>query len=314
MPSSKIWRWQRSKDTWISFDNAITAQAIKMMPQRPPDMKFTRYRTPKLFGVFGDPIAHSLSPLMHNTAFAHAGANALLLPFEVKDIGAAVSAVRHLNILGAAVTIPHKVRVMEFLDTLDAPAQAIGAVNTIVNRDGILTGYNSDGIGALQALSERETVAGKQVAIIGAGGAARAIGYCLGQAGARILVANRTVAAGERLAASLNASFLPLAEIARARCQIMINTTPLGMAPRRQETPVPAAVFKKGLTVMDIVYTPLKTRFLTEAAAAGCRTIDGLAMFVNQGAFQFEQWTGLRAPIPVMRRAVRNALASEGKS
>lgn len=262
----------------------------------------------EVFGVFGRPVSFSLSPLMHNRAFTFSGYNGIYLPFEVDDIAAAIAAVRHLNIKGVSVTLPHKVRVMELLDALDAPAKAIGAVNTVTNRQGVLTGTNSDGIGALQALSEHVSIPGKQIVIIGAGGAAKAIGYTLRQAGGRITLVNRTIKKGEHSAAALNASFSPLSDIAMVPCDIMINATPLGMTPDRNALPVPPAVLKKGMTVMDIVYTPLNTLLLKKARAAGCHIIDGLSMFVYQGAFQFEQWTKLEAPVNVMRTAVLKAL------
>ena len=265
--------------------------------------------TPALFGVFGDPVSHSLSPVMHNRAFAFSGYNGVYLPFRIKTIAKAVSAMKILNMKGASVTLPHKVRVMAHLDHLDAMAEKIGAVNTILNQDGILTGYNSDAMGAVSALTERLSLKNQRVAIIGAGGAARAIGFGILEKEGNVIVVNRTAKSGEQLAADLDGDFSPLTEIQGLGCDILINTTPVGMFPDVDATPVPGTFFKEHMTVMDIIYTPLQTRLLKEATAAGCATIHGLPMFVYQGAFQFELWTGMQAPVEVMRAAVSEALA-----
>jgi shikimate dehydrogenase len=150
------------------------------------------------------------------------------------------------------------------------------------------------------------------VAIVGAGGAARAIGFGVLEKGGGVIVVNRTVKPGEKLAADLGGEFAPLKEIRRVSCDVLINTTPVGMFPDVDATPVPGDFFNERMTVMDIVYTPLQTRLLKEAAAAGCTTIQGLPMFVYQGAFQFELWTGMQAPVEVMEAAVSEALGLDG--
>ena len=263
---------------------------------------------PTLFGVFGDPITHSLSPVMHNKAFAVSGYNGVYLPFRVTTIGEAVAAVKSLNMRGASVTLPHKIEVMKHLDRLDAIAEKIGAVNTILNQDGVLTGYNSDAMGAVSALTEGHSLENRCVAIVGAGGTARAVGYGIIEKKGKVIVVNRTAKQGEQLAAELGGEFAPLSEIQNIDCDILINTTPVGMFPNVDATLVPGKFFKKHMTVMDVIYTPLQTRLLKDAAAAGCDTINGLPMFVYQGAFQFECWTGLQAPLEVMRAAVIEAL------
>ncbi len=261
-----------------------------------------------LFGLIGNPVAHSLSPVMHNQAFAAAGYNGVYLAFRVFDPSAAVKGIRALNFKGISVTLPHKVSVMEYLDEIDGTAAQIGAVNTIVNNHGKLTGYNTDCQGAINALRTRTTIDGKSVAIIGAGGAARAIGFGLVAAGGRVSILNRTRTTGEHLAADLQADYLPLNECQPDRHDVLINTTPVGMHPDTDATPVLKNKLSKKMVVMDIVYNPLHTRFLKEAAARGCRTISGVDMFVFQGALQFELWTGQTAPVDVMRRAVLGAL------
>ena len=179
-----------------------------------------------LFGLIGNPVAHSLSPLMHNQALEATGCNAVYLAFCVSDPGAAIKSLKALNVRGLSVTLPHKVAVMEYLDDIDQTAASIGAVNTIVHHNGELIGYNTDCRGAIKALQTRTTLDGKSVAIIGAGGAARAIGFNLVAAGGRVTILNRTRVSGERLAADLQAQFLPLEEWAPGSYEILINTTP----------------------------------------------------------------------------------------
>jgi shikimate dehydrogenase len=264
-----------------------------------------------LFGVFGNPVAHSLSPVMHNQAFAATGYKGVYLPFQVARIEPAVMAVRTLGMRGVSVTLPHKVAVMECLDRLDPLAEKIGAVNTIVNAGGVLTGYNTDCFGAVGALAQQTDISAKHVAIVGAGGAARAIGWGVVDAGAKVTVVNRSVEKGAQLAGELGADFVPLTRIETVGADILVNATPVGMHPHTREMPVPAGIFRPGMLVMDIVYTPLKTELVRQAQAAGSRTIDGLTMFVLQGARQFELWTGLEAPVDVMREAVLAQLGCE---
>jgi shikimate dehydrogenase len=264
-----------------------------------------------LFGVIGNPVAHSLSPVMHNQVFATIGYNAVYFAFRVTDPGSAIKGIRALNFKGVSVTLPHKVAVMEYLDEIDEIAAQIGAVNTIVNKQGRLIGYNTDCPGALQALRTRTSIKDKSVALIGAGGAARAIGFGLVAAGGRVTILNRTRVSGERLAADLQVQFLPLDEWAPNHYEILINTTPVGMHPDTDATPIPQEGLSKDMVVMDIVYNPLDTRLLKAAAAKKCRTINGVDMFVFQGAQQFELWTGQKAPVDVMRQAVLEALGSK---
>jgi shikimate dehydrogenase len=264
-----------------------------------------------LFALLGDPVSHSLGPMMHNTAFSELGYNGAYLAFRVKDIGKAVVGIKALGIKGASITIPHKVPVMDFLDELDDTAEKIGAVNTIMNRKNVLTGYNSDGLGAVKALFERTTIKDKNVVILGAGGAARAIGFATISEGARVTVINRTPAKGEELAKDLGADFQPISKLNKTACHILINTTPVGMFPDIDAMPVRKQDLDKTMVVMDVVYNPLKTRLLRAAENIGCQTIDGVSMFVYQGAFQLELWTGMKAPVEVMKKAVLDALGKD---
>jgi shikimate dehydrogenase len=261
-----------------------------------------------IYGVFGNPVAHSLSPVMHNRAFASCDLNNVYLAFHVTDIKTAIQGIRALNIRGVSITIPHKIRVMEYLDEIDRNALKIGAVNTIVNRKGKLYGYNSDGIGALKALRQTTPIKNRRIALIGAGGAARAIADAVTTARAHLTILNRTPSKGKALAKDFNARFLPLTEIYREKFDILINTTPLGMTPDIHRMPVPADILSSEMIVMDIVYHPLQTKLLLEAEKKGCQTVDGLAMFVYQGAVQFELWTEQEAPVHLMRDTVEKAL------
>lgn len=263
---------------------------------------------PALFAVIGNPVSHSMSPCMHSCAFSATGYNGLYLPLEISDIEQAVSGLKALNFKGASITIPHKESIIDFLDEVDDMARRIGAVNTVVNTHGDLIGYNTDCSGAILALTEFTTIKDRQVAVIGAGGAARAIGFGVKAEGGQVTILNRSADKGEKLAGDLDAKFIPFEEVFNIDCDILINTTPVGMAPHVDETSVPREALDKHMVVMDIVYNPLKTRLLREAEKVGCPTIDGLSMFVHQGAGQFTLWTGLAAPVEMMRMAVLAAL------
>lgn len=262
-----------------------------------------------LYGVIGDPVSHSLSPVMHNAAFDKIGYNGAYLAFNVKDINGAVAGIRALGIRGASVTIPHKVSVMACLDEIEEKAKHIGAVNTIVNKDGHLYGYNSDCSGAMRALLEKTDIKGKEVLLLGAGGAARAIGFGIREEGGNLTILNIIKEEGETLARDLGVNYYPLEEYRRFDSQILINATPLGMTPKTEAMPVPADFLKEDMVVMDIVYNPLKTRLLEEAQKTGCKTVDGVSMFVYQAVSQFESWTGEKAPVDLMKAVVLKALS-----
>ena len=263
----------------------------------------------KLFGVMGYPIGHSLSPSMHNAAFAATGLNAVYLAFETKDVNGCLMGMKSLGIKGLSITIPFKSEVIPLLDDVDDLANRIGAVNTIVNDEGRLLGYNTDATGALRALEEKTEIPGKSGVLIGAGGAARAIGYILKEHGVDLKVANRSAERGEALARSLGCPFLPLEELEKIETDLLINTTPVGMAPRNDQCIVPEHALKPGMIVMDIIYNPLETKLLALAKAKGCVTINGLGMFIRQGVEQFRLWTGLDAPVEVMTATVKEALS-----
>jgi shikimate dehydrogenase len=261
-----------------------------------------------LYGIIGKPVSHSLSPAMHNGAFAALGLNKVYLPFEVADVAGAMIGLRALGIRGASVTIPHKQAVIPHLDAIEPVAARIGAVNTLVVEDGRLKGYNTDWLGANRALAEKMALAGQRVLILGAGGSARAIGFGLLEAGADIIIASRTPETGRALAGELGCQWVPLAEAGALPADALVNATSVGMTPHPEQSPVAREVLAGFRVVMDIVYAPLETRLLREARAAGCQIVDGLAMLLYQGAAQFELWTGRAAPIEVMRKALLAAL------
>jgi len=264
----------------------------------------------EVYGVIGSPIRHSLSPAMHNAAFREKGMNAVYLAFEPSHLGDCINGVRSLGIKGLSVTIPFKSDIIPLLDEADDLALRIGAVNTVVNIDKRLKGYNTDALGALRALEEKTDVSGRRAVIIGAGGAARAIGYMLKQRGLEIIIANRSVDRGTDLSRSLGCEFIQLDKLVEVSADILINTTPVGMYPNLGISPSPEKAFKEGIVVMDIIYNPPKTRFLAMAEARGCRIVNGLSMFIYQGAEQFRLWTGIEAPLDVMTEAVKKALVS----
>ncbi len=270
------------------------------------------FGTPSLFAVFGNPVVHSLSPVMHNAAFAATGFPGIYAAIRAADIRPTMAGVRALGFRGASITIPHKEAVLSCLDYIDPQARRIGAVNTVLNEAGVLKGYNTDGEGIVRALGERVEIAGKRVAVLGAGGAARAAAFGTRREGAAVTVYNRTRPKAEALAAALEVSFRPIEEFDPSDADILIHATPVGMSPNAGETPLCRDRLRPGLVVMDIVYTPLRTRLLAEAEAAGCVTVDGLSMFVYQGARQFELWTGIEAPLDIMRLAVETELAARG--
>lgn len=263
-----------------------------------------------LYGVIGKPVRHSLGPVMHNAAFSDAGIDAVYLAFELEDIEASIKGMAALGMKGLSVTIPFKSVVIPFLDEMDPLADRIGAVNTIVNRAGHLKGYNTDATGAVKALEEKIALKGLRSIIIGAGGAARAIGFSLKEKGVGISIANRSPKRGVSLARALDCPYLPLDEIGVEKVDLLVQATPVGMFPNTGKSPVSENVFHENMVVMDIIYNPRETTFLKMARAGGCATINGLGMFVHQGAEQFLLWTGRDPSLETMYCAVESRLGT----
>ncbi|EXX86198.1 shikimate dehydrogenase [Paenibacillus darwinianus] len=283
-----------------------------------------------LFCVIGDPIHHSRSPLMLNRAFRETGVNGIYTAFHITadKLGAFIQGVRAMGIRGVNVTIPHKVEIMRHLDEIDASAQALGAVNTIVNDNGRLIGYNTDGIGYVRSLKEEAVpeLAGKRIVLLGAGGAARGIVYALAEERpASMTIVNRTINRAEELAASVSGhaglkDVRPVGafglEMACRQADVVINTTSVGMSPQTEGLPMDINVnwLKPDAVASEIIYNPMTTRFLREADAAGRRIHGGLGMFIYQGAYAFEYWTGKPAPVAAMRETVLEALGSASQA
>ena len=256
-------------------------------------------------------MAHSLSPLMMTGAFCQMEIRGHYRAIRVPRAIDIVRSMRSMNIEGASITIPHKVAVVEFLDEISESARRIGAVNTVTSRFGMLKGDNTDWIGAERALSKVMRIAGKRFAVLGAGGAARAVVYCIIINGGTAVLLNRTEERGEKLAREMECEFVPLREIGTVEAECLINTTPVGMWPDIDASPVKRSVLSRYTGVMDTIYNPLQTTLMADAAMAGCVTISGLPMFVHQGAEQIRLWTGKEPPVDSMMRIVREHLTHE---
>jgi shikimate dehydrogenase len=267
---------------------------------------------PEIFALFGNPVGHSLSPIMHNAAFGRIPLNACYVPFCVQNLENAVRAISALDIRGVSVTIPFKVDVMKYLDEVDEDARKIGAVNTIMNCGGRLRGANTDWKGLIGALKEVSGIAGKTFVILGAGGTARAAVYGILQEGGIPLIVNRSAEKGRLLAAEWDCAFHPWQDLGNIKAEGLINTTPVGMSPKTDLSPLPQEVPANFRLVMDVIYNPLRTKLLQDAHKAGCAVIPGVSMFVHQGAEQIRLWTGQEPPRAFMNEIVRQAL--EGRT
>jgi len=268
-----------------------------------------------VYGIVGNPVHHSLSPEMHNACFRALNMNCIYVPLPTANIDDGVAGLKALGFKGVSVTIPYKQDVLPLVDVIDPVAARIGAVNTLViggaedHGAKKVYGYNTDWVGANRALAEKITLAGSRVLLAGAGGAAKAIGYGLIEAGAEVMLTNRTEEKGRQLAGQLGCTFVAPERLAQMHADVLVNATSVGMVPDTDKIPVPAELLGGFNVVMDIVYAPLETRLLREAKTAGCAVIDGLAMLLYQGAEQFRLWTGQEAPLEVMRRVLYRRFA-----
>ncbi|KJS16322.1 MAG: hypothetical protein VR69_09700 [Peptococcaceae bacterium BRH_c4b] len=283
----------------------------------------------RVCGLYGDPVAHSFSPAMHNAAFRELGIDWIYLPFRVQGekLGAAVAAIRALGMAGVNITVPHKQAVPGYLDRLSPEAVLIGAVNTVVHKDGLLWGYNTDGTGFIRSLAEDTgyNVNGRKVLMLGAGGAARAVAISLALAGAtEIIIANRSVSKAAELSGLIrdktkcssypldfyetgnnDAGFIEKWEEAVSRAELVVHTTTLGMHPRHNSWPdFPYHLLGPGHLAVDLVYNPTRTEFLKRCSGQGAAVCSGLGMLLYQGVQALEMWTGLPAPVEVMRKVL----------
>lgn len=255
----------------------------------------------KICIIIGDPVAHSLSPRMHTAAYKALGIDDqyIFIAAQVKspDLSASIAGIKAMGIHGITCTMPHKTDVMNYLDAIDTAAEKIGAVNTIVNENGILKGYNTDWLGIVTPLKKMTSLKGKKIAVIGAGGAARSAIYGLKQSKADIYVFNRNFERAQQLAQEFGITPKPMSEIRYIKnCDIVINTTPLGMHPYEHISPVPKEYLTSTHIVFDVVYSPYETQLLKDAKTIGARIIHGIEMLLHQGTAQFELYTGKKAP------------------
>lgn len=281
--------------------------------------------TTRVTGVFGYPVHHSQSPAMHNTAFQDLGLDFVYVPFSVHpdDLEGAVRGVRALGIVGVNLTIPHKERVIEFLDWVSEDAKRIQSVNTIHNCDGVLKGYSTDGPGFIRALeASGKSPVGSNAVVVGAGGSARATVYALATVGADVTILNRTFDRALEVAEHLNSvlgegTVKPMALDDPDACRfvrkadLLVNCTPVGMHPHPDAQPIPSEWLHAGLFVFDQIYNPLETKLLRAARAVGAQWANGVKMLVFQGALSFDIWTGQTPPVQAMEATVLRGLQTQ---
>jgi len=273
-----------------------------------------------VYALIGDPVDHSMSPVIQNAAFRSAGIDAVYVPFQVKRsaLRSSIQGLRALGTRGFNVTAPHKVNVVRYLDKVESSAAEIGSVNTVVSENGTFCGYNTDGPGALKALKEvGVSPEGRSILIFGAGGASRAIAYTLAPHAGSIWLVNRTIVKAKQLAARLRKKFdvdveyAPLlGKLLRGfveRADILVNASSMG-TDGKADPPIKAGWLRADQCVFDIVYRPFQTKFLELAGQTGATTVAGLDMLINQGACCFELWTGRKAPILEMRHAIAQTM------
>lgn len=258
--------------------------------------------------VIGDPVEHSLSPQIHNAGYKKLGLDFVCVASRVKEenLEDFIKGVRAMDIHGVSVTLPHKINIMQYLDDFDEAAQKIGAVNTIVNDNGVLKGYNTDYLGVLHPLEKITSLDGKTVALIGAGGAARAVAYAVTRKGATVTIYNRTLENAEKLAHDFDGQAFSRDAIEEARsADIIINTTSLGLHPHEDETPLSKEFIRDTHIIFDLVYTEHgATKLIEEAKEKGAKTISGIEMLLYQGSEQFKLYTGYDAPIETMKNTL----------
>lgn len=275
----------------------------------------------RLIGLLGTPIGHSISSRMHNDTFKALGLDYCYLPVEVgsEHLGDVVNGLKYLNFRGFGVTKPHKIDIMQYLDEIDELTGMMGSCNTVVNNNGFLKGYNTDGDGFVRSLLYESDIELKDTTVFcfGAGGTARACCFALAYRGVKkIYISSNSGVTSEALANEINSKIRPVAESARAadresylgkiaRSDVLLNMTGLGMHQCPDETPIEKEALNPGQICYDATYNPSRTRFLREAEAIGCRIINGLGMLINQGAMQFKLWTGEPEPYRIMEDVVR---------
>lgn len=264
-----------------------------------------------LYGILGHPVSHSLSPAMHNAGFEALGINAEYKQFDVpsNELEVFVRGFARSNLSGFSVTIPHKIAIIPFLDELDAISLKIGAMNTVVNRDGNLLGTNTDGQGAIRALEKVMALDRKKILLVGYGGASLAIAHALAQKKVDVTVIGRSKEKAQLLADKYRFSFDSLNNLYEYHPDVIIQSTSVGML--ENISLIPTSCLSSKMIVFDVVYTPLRTKLIQDALNAGCTVITGDKMLLYQAVEQFELWTGVKAPIEIMKRALNESLTAE---
>jgi 3-dehydroquinate dehydratase/shikimate dehydrogenase len=268
-------------------------------------------RATRVYGVIGNPIGHSLSPLLHNSGYIAAKKDAVLLPFLVENLKDFLLNLPEFAVRGFAVTLPHKEKILTHLDGIEPLAEKIGAVNTVtVASNGKLYGSNTDYIGVLRALDRKMNLRGSRVVIFGAGGSARAAAFALKLAGAHVFICARRPEAARQLAKAMDGEAIPRSALRAQKFDALLNATPIGMHPHDKVSPLAANELNCSL-VMDLIYRPMRTRLLELAASRRIARVSGVDMFLAQGVAQWEYWIGGKAPVSPMRNAVLRALKNE---
>jgi len=267
----------------------------------------------RVYGILGSDVAHSMSPAIHNRAFAAKGLDAVYLPLQAERLDRFVESLPALGLSGFSVTRPYKVEMLRFLHEVEESAADCGSANTVVVQGDRLRGSSTDGLGVVAPLKRRLELKGAAVAILGAGGAARAAAVALRRRGSRVVVVARDPGKAAEVALRLDVAHAALADLPGLHWDALVHATPVGSAAAPDETLVPAELHRPGSVVFDMVYDPLETRLLREARAAGCTAVDGLEMLVAQAISQFETWTGLEAPADAMRAAARQSAEEAGR-
>ncbi len=265
----------------------------------------------KLTAIIGDPVTHSLSPLLHNAIYEDEKVDAVMLAFGNPSIEKLVGAIRTLPIHLAAVTMPHKQAIMSLLDVIDETAKEIGAVNTVVNREGVLHGYNTDVVGIAEALSG-VSQKGAKALLVGAGGAARTVAFHLRKQGAIIFCSNRDRAPAEELLHTFGGTFVAPDDFGKHSFDLVVNATPIGMHPNVDATPFPEEFIRADSSVFDLVYAPLETKLLQSAKRKGARAISGLTMFLAQGIEQERLWLGTKVTGEKYRDLLERTIQERG--
>jgi shikimate dehydrogenase len=278
----------------------------------------------KVCAVIGNPVAHSLSPAIHNAAFEYLGLNFVYVACPVEDVKGAMAGMRALkNFRGMSVTIPHKIEIMKYVDEISPVDRNIGSINTVIHEKNRLIGLGTDGVGALRALTDNDVeIDGKNILMLGAGGASRAICFTLAQQtrlkemsildidSSQLQGLHNDLETGTTISVKSRLMTEDALSEEMAKADIIIHCTPIGMHPNVDTSLVPPNLFRSGQVVFDIVYNPLETKLLFDAKSRGLKVIQGVEMFINQAALQFEKFTGVDAPVEVMRRIVMENLKS----